>query len=172
MPHSRLALSLARVVDFPASGEKHPFPVLTDRRRHIQDQSTKEGTMRHIIITAIAALSLIALAPAAAAHTSGPARRPATRAERARIATVEQIPGRCEATYVSTIDRTWALATLTNSCGDAYQPGGYSVLHYSNRRWHIVTEGDEPGCGTPEHRSGQPAIPRRIWVGLEALHCS
>jgi hypothetical protein len=127
--------------------------------------------VNQIIPTAIAALSLIAVLPAAAAQTSGAPRRLPTRAERARIAAVERIPARCEATYVSTIDRTWALATLTNSCGDTYQPGGYSVLHYSSRRWHIITEGDEPGCSTPERRSGQPAIPRPIWLGLEALHC-
>jgi hypothetical protein len=124
------------------------------------------------IITAIAALSLIAVAPAAATPASGAARRSPTRTERARIAAVEGIPARCEATYVSTIDRNWALATTTDSCGDAYQAGGYSLLHYSGRRWHIVTEGDEPGCSTPERRPGQPAIPRRIWLGLEALRCS
>src|ERR1035437_9908070 len=96
-------------------------------------------------------------------------RREPTSKERTKIAAADGIPARCETIYVSTTDRSWALATTNSRCPQL-QAGGYSILHY-NRHWQIVTEGDEPGCKVPRSRHGQPAIPRRIWTGLENLRC-
>jgi len=125
--------------------------------------------MKHTI--ALIALILgLSLAGSAQATSPGPARRQPTRTERARIAVAVGLPARCETIYVSTIDRHWAVATTNSSC-PRYQAGGYSVLHWRGR-WRIVTAGDEPGCTVPLSRPGQPKIPRRIWIGLEDLHCA
>jgi hypothetical protein len=95
-------------------------------------------------------------------------RRPTSR-ETTRISAANGLPARCQTIYVSTTDRGWAVSTTNSRCPQV-QADGYSVLHY-NRHWQIVTEGDEPGCKVPRSRHGQPAIPRRIWTGLENLRC-
>jgi hypothetical protein len=119
---------------------------------------------------ALATIAMLGLVGGAAAAAPKLSRRQPTHAERTRIAAADGIPARCETIFVSTADRDWATATINARC-PRYQAGGYSILHWGGR-WRIVTEGDEPACTVPTSRSGQPQIPRRIWVGLEDLRCT
>lgn len=124
--------------------------------------------MKRLALAALA--TMLGLASSALATATKLTRRKPTPAERTRIAAADGIPARCETVFVSTADRHWASATVNGRCPQ-YQPGDYSVLQWRGH-WRIVTEGDEPGCTVPTSRPGQPRIPRRIWVGLEDLHCT
>jgi hypothetical protein len=122
-------------------------------------------------LAALAALvAMLGLVGGASAAAPKLTRRQPTHAERTRIAATDGIPARCETIVVSTADRDWATATINVRCPQ-FQAGGYSILHWRGQ-WRTVTEGDEPSCTVPRSRSGQPKIPRRIWVGLEDLRCA
>jgi len=126
--------------------------------------------MKRLAALLAALAAILAVAGSALATAPKLTRRQPTHTERTMIAMADGIPARCETTYVSTADPRWAITTINGRCPQ-YQAGGYSVLHWRGH-WRIATEGDEPGCTVPTSRPGQPKIPRRIWVGLEDLHCT
>jgi hypothetical protein len=81
----------------------------------------------------------------------------------------------CFTTFLASPHSTWAIAAAPSSDGHKpecaqIQPGGFTILHYNNQRWHTVSAGDEVMCpfgSDPE----QPIIPSGVLWQLTGTEC-
>jgi hypothetical protein len=99
-------------------------------------------------LSALAAVAALAIVPAVA-HAD----RPPTKRERAGIAKKVEVPARCLAIRVSTVNTRWAKIRLRNLRKSCQRWAADGVAVYKRRKdgsWRFVTAGSSFDCPVPK----------------------